>query len=244
MMPTPKAEQLSAPIRALLHGLEANILGAQGFDPRTLRKTFAIHTTDLIECLLMPNLLRSLESEAPHLKVVSRPAGFSLPRDEMERGTCDVAIAGFFGDLPDGFYQQKLFTDQFQTAFRQNHPRLKGKKSLTLDEYCSERHVLIAPGGDLRGRVDDLLKKKKRERQIVAGLNVFMSSAWIISQSDYLLTGPSRLLAQIGQAFPIQVMAVPLEIPGITIVQAWHERNHQDPGLKWLRERIRKILQE
>ena len=88
-----------APIRAILHGFEANVLGTHEFDPKTLRKTFTIHTTDLIECLLMPKLLQCLESEAPHLKVVSRPAGFSLPRDEMERGTCDVAIAGFFGEL-------------------------------------------------------------------------------------------------------------------------------------------------
>ena len=244
MVPTPKSEQLSVPIRALLHSFETSVLGAQEFNPKTLKKTFTIHTTDLIECLALPKLLQSLENEAPHLKVVSRPAGFSLPREEMERGTCDVAIAGFFGDLPDGFYQQKLFTDHFQTAVRQNHPRLRGKKSLTLDEYCNERHVLIAPGGELRGRVDDILKKKKRERQIVAGLNVFMSSAWIISQSDYLLTGPSRLLGQSGQAFPIQVMAAPIEIPSITIVQVWHERNHQDQGHKWVREHIRKILQE
>ena len=244
MVPTPKAQQLSAPIRTLLESFETNVLGVQEFDPKTLKKTFTVHTTDLIECLLMPKLLQTLRYEAPYTKLVSRPAGFSLPREEMERGDCDFAIAGFFGNLPDGFYQQKLFTDHFQSAVRRNHPRLRGKKSLTLDEYCNERHILIAPSGDLRGQVDDLLKKKKRERQIVVGLNVFMSSAWIVSQGDDLLTAPSRLIALIGKAFPVQVMAPPVEIPSITIVQAWHERNHQDPGHKWLREHICKSIQD
>ena len=244
MVPTPKAEQLSAPIRSFLQSFEADVLGTQEFDSKTLKRTFKIHTTDLIECLLMPNLLQIFAEDAPKLQVVSRPAGFSLPRDELERGVCDIAIAGFFGDLPDGFYQQKLFTDHFQAAVRRDHPKLRNKKALTLDEYCNERHILIAPGGDLHGKVDDLLKKKERERQIVIGLNAFMSSAWIVSQSDYLFTGPSRLINQICRAFPIHTLTLPIQIPDITIVQAWHERNNQDPGHKWLREHIREILQE
>ena len=244
MVPTAKAARLSVPIRSLLRTLVMDVLGAQVTDPKHMKRVFRIHTTDLIECLLIPRLFQILGEVAPNVQVINRPAGFSLPKDELELGTCDIAIAGFFGDLPDGFYQQKLFTDHFKAAVRKDHPRLFNKKSLTLDEYCSERHVLVAPGGNLHAKVDDLLKKKKRVRQTVVGLNAFMSSAWIISQSDCLFTGPSRLIAQIGRAFPIQILDLPIEIPRITIVQAWHERNNQDPGHKWFREYVRQILQE
>lgn len=245
MVPTPRAEQLSAPIRSMLTAFDQDVLRTkQNFDPKTLIRTFRIYTTDLIECLLLPELLQTLEVDAPQVQVICRPAKFFLPSEDMERGVCDVAIAGFFGDLPDGFYQQKLFTDHFQTAVRSNHPRLGKHTKLSLAEYCRERHILVAPGGDLRGKVDDLLKKRKLERQISAGLHAFMSSAWVVAKSDCILTAPSQVMKQIAEGFPINVMPAPIEVPDITIVQTWHERNNQDPGHKWFREQIRKVLQK
>ena len=83
------------------------------------------------------------------LQISSQAAPFALPRDELELGKSDLAIAGFFGDLPGGFYQQKLFTDHFVTAVRKEHPRLGRKKELSLTEFCDEQHLLVAPGGEL-----------------------------------------------------------------------------------------------
>ena len=34
------------------------------------------------------------------------------------------------------------------------------------------------------------------------------------------------------------------KIPGITIVQVWHERNNKDPGHRWIRDHVRQILQD
>ena len=147
-------------------------------------------------------------------------------------------------DLPDGFYQQKLFTDNFVSAVRREHPRLGKKKELSLNDFCGERHLLVAPSGELRGKVDHLLAKKKLKRTIVAGLSTFMSAAWILPESDCIFTGPARLINQIERAFPMRVFPVPVSIPDITIVQVWHARNNKDPGHRWLRENVREVLQD
>ncbi|MCX6125064.1 MAG: LysR family transcriptional regulator [Proteobacteria bacterium] len=243
MVPTPKSELLSLPIRALLQTFDMQILRSAAFDPRALTRTFKIYTTDLIDCLLLPNLLQILENEAPKVQIISRSASFSLPREDLELGVCHLAIAGFFGDLPDGFYQQKLFSDSFLSAVRKSHPRLGAKKDPTLDNFCSERHILVAPGGELKAKVDDLLKARKKQRFVVAGLNTFMSSAWIAPQSDCIFTGPSRLIELMNRASPMHTFTPPVQIPKITIAQTWHERNNMDAGHKWLREKICRILQ-
>jgi DNA-binding transcriptional LysR family regulator len=244
MVPTPRAVQISEPIRSLLGQFEREVLGLENFDPSKMRRAFKIYTTDLIDSLLLPSLLKKFETSAPGAQIVSQAAPFSLPREELELGKCDLAIAGFFGELPDGFYQQKLFSDGFVSAVRRNHPRLGKRKELSLTEFCDERHVLVAPGGELRAKVDELLAKKKIRRTIVAGLNSFMSSAWIIPETDYIFTGPTRLVRLIERAFPLHVLATPVKIPDITITQVWHERNNNDDGHRWLREHIRGILQD
>jgi len=243
MVPTPRAVQLSEPVRNLLGQFESEVLGVENFDPSKMQRVFRIYTTDLIDSLLLPALLKKFESSARGAQIISQAAPFSLPREELELGKCDLAIAGFFGDLPDGFYQQKLFSDDFVSAVRKDHPRLAKKKELSLKDFCDERHLLVAPGGDLRAKVDEMLAKKKLHRVVVAGLNAFMSSAWILPESDCVFTGPSRLIRQIERAFPIHILAPPVKIPDITIVQVWHERNNRDAGHRWLREHIRDILQ-
>ena len=243
MVPTPKAQGLSAPIRGMLAQFEHAVLGQTKFDPQTVQKTFRIATTDLIETLLLPSLLKIVQIEAPGIRLLMRPSAFSLPKPDLELGILDLAIGGFFGDLPDGFYQQKLFSDSFVSVVRKDHPRLGKSTSLTLDDFCRETHILIAPGGELQGRVDDLLRKKKRNRVVVAGINSFMSATWIVPKTDSILTGPSRLIGEMSRAFPMKIFAPPLDIPSISIVQSWHERNHQDPSHRWMRERIRSVLQ-
>jgi DNA-binding transcriptional LysR family regulator len=209
-----------------------------------MNRIFRISTTDLIDSLLLPKLLNVFESRAPYAQIISQAAPFSLPREELELGRCDLAIAGFFGNLPDGFYQQKLFTDGFVSAVRKNHPRLGRKRSLSLEDFCNERHLLAAPGGELRSKIDELLGKKKKQRTIVAGISTFMSSAWIVPESDGIFTGPSRLLKQIEKVFPIRILQLPVKIPDITIVQVWHKRSNRDAGHRWLRDQVRQILQD
>jgi len=242
MVPTPRAVELAPSIRSLLASFERDVLGKEAFEPMKLKRTFIIFTTDYVESLLLPRLLDALATEAPGVRVACKGTRFSFPRAELE-SECDLAIAGFFGELPDGFYQQKLFSDEFVSAVRKGHPRLGKKRELTLDEFCAERHLLIAPGGELQATMDGLLKKKKRERFIVAGLSAFMSSAWILPETDCVLTGSARLIRQIGKAFPIQVLVPPVKVPDITIVQVWHERNHRDPGHRWFREQVMRALQ-
>jgi DNA-binding transcriptional LysR family regulator len=110
---------------------------------------------------------------------------------------------------------------------------------MTLAAYGALPHILIAPGGELKGTVDKILNKKKQTRKIAVGTSGFLSAGWAVVESDAVLTAPSRLIAAFEKYLPIQSFDAPLDLPSITVVQVWHERFHRDPAHKWLREKLR-----
>ena len=95
----------------------------------------------------------------------------------------------------------------------------------------------------MHGRVDQLLGKKNN-RNVIGGYSGYAASGWIVSGTDTILTAPARLIHLLGDKFDLNIMNVPVKVPNISIVQAWHERNHQDPGHQWFRNAIKEILQQ
>ncbi len=243
LVTTPRAEALVPVVKELMALVEKGMWGSGHFQAQGIRRTFHIKTTDMVESQLLPKLMGRLEKLAPQAQVAVTSVGFSLPREGLESGATDLGIAGFFGELPAGFYRQNLFRDRFLCLVRKEHPRLRGKK-MTLDEYCDERHILIAPGGELRGPVDLVLAKKKKTRKIAAGMSTFAGSGYVVAESDVVLTAPARLVKQMAAVFQFRVFEPPLELPEIQVVQVWHERNHTDQAHRWFREQVRAVLQE
>jgi DNA-binding transcriptional LysR family regulator len=237
---TPLAESLAGPIREALAQLEREVLERGTFRPSEVSRTFKIRTTDYLEALVAPSLLAALAADAPRARFAALPVGTSLPTADLESGACDLAIAGFFDEVPSGFHQEALFDDSFACAVRKGHPLGRPRK-VTLDAFCAERHVLVAPGGELTGAVDRLLARKRLPRQVVAGTSAFMVAAWICASSSCVLTAPSRLLTKLAGPLGLQVFAPPVSLPAIRVVQVWHARSHSDPAHRWFREIVRRV---
>lgn len=242
MAPTPLAEALSEPIRASLAAIERNVFDRGAFDPKTFARTFRIRTTDFVEGLFAAPLLAALEGAAPLVRFASSALGFALPKDELEEGTCDLAIAGFFGDLGPSFHHAPLFEDSFACAVRKDHPRISSRTKLSIDLFCEERHVLVAPSGELTGAVDRALASRKRSRRVVAGTSGFLGAGFLTVDSDCILTAPRRVLTMLAKRLPLRLLDAPLSLPTVKVVSVWHERNASDPGHTWFRELVRKTV--
>jgi DNA-binding transcriptional LysR family regulator len=241
MVLTPLAAAIAVPIRDVLDRIEDDVLHRGPFRPDALTRTFRVRSTDYIDCLFAPPLLNALEGAALGVRVSLLPAGIALPKSELEKGACDVAIAGFFGDLPEGFFRQHLLTDKFASAVRHGHPRVD-PSGVTVDAFCRERHILVAPGGELTAHVDRALARMKRERTVVMGAGSFMAAAWSAARSNCILTAPTRLLENLADAMGLTIFDPPVALPPIKVAQVWHGRSHRDPAHKWFRELIAETL--
>lgn len=240
MTPTPRALALAPQVRDTLGRLQRLFAPPPRFDPATTTAQLTLASTEFFEQLLLPRLVPLLLAEAPRLTLRSRSTLGQLPKEDLERGDCDLAIAGFFGELPEGFYQQMLFVDDFVCVVRRDHPRVQ--KTLSLPTYLELDHLLISMQGDLKGVVDVALAKKRRARRVVAGVSSFLTPGWIIAGSDLVLTVPRRLAAIYQAQLPLRVLPVPLKLPPIKMVQVWHERTHGDALHRWFRRRVQLIV--
>jgi DNA-binding transcriptional LysR family regulator len=242
MVLTPLAESIAPTVRETLARIEHEIVERVAFRPDSLARTFRLRSTDFLESLLAPPLTGALAKEAPSVRVSLLPVGIALPKEELESGACDLAIAGFFRDLSDGFHQQVLFTDEFACAVSRKHPRIRGSR-VGVEAFCEERHILVAPGGELSGAVDlALARRHRRSRTVVVGASGFMAGGWLASRSDAVVTAPSRLLALLAAPFGLVTFAPPVDLPSIKIAQVWHARSHADPAHRWFRDLVKRSL--
>jgi DNA-binding transcriptional LysR family regulator len=243
LVATKRALELEGPVLKLLSQLDEVLVGPNDFDPLKSQSTFRIATTDYFELVALPKILMVLEREAPGITILSRPTLGSLPKTELENGEYDLAIAGFYGDLPEGFVKQKVFDDDFVCVSRTDHPRVK-KKTLSLAQYAEEKHILISPQGDMKSKSQDLLAKKGLHQQFRAGVASFLSPGWILTTTNFLLTCPRKLAKSYEKYLPVVIYELPIEIPRIQVIQVWHERSHRDAAHSWFRQVIHKVCQE
>ncbi|WP_456297134.1 LysR family transcriptional regulator [Vibrio sp. AK197] len=245
LTPTPKAHSIAKQINQLVPNLErfysAHI--EPHFEQRDDR--IYIYTTDYIEQLLFPPLLCRIRKCAPNVTVITRNTRGALPRTELEKGQCDLAIAGFFKQLPDTFRQQSLMNQPFVVLANTQNQHIRDE--LDLESYLASEHLVTTLTGDLNGVIDQQLNQLGRQRRIMAGLSSFLVPSQIIADGEcpnLVVTCLQSLAKQAVEREPkrLVIHELPLEIPTATISQVWHERTHADPLRKWLREQIKDIL--
>lgn len=239
LSPTPRAEELAPQILAALATCREAFVAPSSFSPERAEGTVIIGGTDYLDILILPTLIPVLERQAPGIKIITKGVRPDLPKRDFEEGRIDIAIAGFFSNVPEGYYRQSLFNETYLCAVRKDHPRIK--KNLTQELYLSHRHLLISPSGDLNGVVDKVLAGKNLKRTVVAGIGNFHAPGPVIANSDLIITGPRRLIESYSGYLPLKTFEPPFAVPGFSVTMIWHERTNKDPLRKWIRSQIKSI---
>ena len=230
MVPTPRADALAPEVARLLEALAA-LTRPTTFAPATLRRAFTIAAGDMFEADLLPRLMALLAVEAPDVDVVLRPVG-SDAEGALRDGRVDVLIAPRVS-VPPGVQVQHLYDDHLVCAVRAGHPTV-GRR-LTLAQFVALGHVQIAPRMLPGGPVDDALAARGLRRRIVVRTPSFVAAPLVVSRTDLVMTGPSRVLTPLAASFGLRLFAPPLTVPGFRIDQAWHPRFDADVEHRWLR---------
>jgi DNA-binding transcriptional LysR family regulator len=237
---TPKAIALAPAVLTLVSSLEAFYQDSQSLDFLQQQSRFYLYTTDYIESLLLPKLLNRLMALAPGVQLVTRNTMGLLPRQELERGECDLAIAGFYTGLPQTLYQQQLYQEDFVVLLRKQHPL--SAAPLTLQAYCQAQHIVTTLTGDLDGIVDKELAKQGLKRHICAGISSFMAPPALVLHNDVLLTCLRSVAeAAVAQQPDLHIQPCPLPLKTVQISQIWHSRCQDDLLHQWLRRQIVEI---
>ncbi|MGN6388704.1 MAG: LysR family transcriptional regulator [Burkholderiaceae bacterium] len=245
MKPTVRAEEIWPVVRRALSELEAAIL-PETFDLAKTRITFNMAMADATAALLLPSLMRSIEREAPHINVRMVPLTTREPRPLLMRGDIDLAI-GFFpgvvaqlGGGPDSpMRHERLYSGRYVCVMRKDHPL--AHSDLTVDAYCSARHLMVSFSGRAHGSVDDVLYQMNRSRRMVLTVNQFFTAGRVVASSDLITVLPRHLIASTGMQDALIAKELPFELPEVNVDMLWHERDSRTPAHKWLRAELAKV---
>ena len=240
LTPTPKAHELAPLVQRLISEMEAFYEQCEGRDFLARAERIHLYSTDYIEQTLLPRLLPRLREQAPNLQLITHNTRGLLPREELEKGTCDLAIAGFFADLPDTFRQQRLLSEDFVVLACRSNPRLHA--GLDLTGFLACEHLLTTLTGDLNGLVDRALAARGLMRKVAAGLSSFIAPPRLLRGTDLLLTCLRSVAEEaVAHDAGLCMHPLPLALPRVEVMQIWHERTDADPLRRWLRQQIQQV---
>jgi DNA-binding transcriptional LysR family regulator len=240
MTPTPRALELSGPVRSALSQLRNALAERPQFDPAVSTRTFRLAMTDYAELILAGSLLKRLQRNAPDIQILVRRVErvFIPPEEELRAGTFDAAI-GFFPEasaLEPGTRSHDLFVEENVCIAREGHPMMR--KRFTLRQFAAASHAAVFYKSDTQGLIDGALAEHGLRRRLRATLPHFLSVPYVVAESDLIAVVPAGLAARCRKSLKLAVRKVPILLPPLRMRLVWHEHSAEDAAHTWLRSQI------
>ena len=232
---TARGEQLLGKSQLHLAALVDAALAPAAFDPRTSERTLRLGLSDAVEVWLLPELLRVFEREAPHLRVISIPVNFRTVGEALIAQRLDAAIT-VADELPPAIRREPLYRSSFVCLFDPRHARVRRLREA---DYFAHDHVVVSYNGDLRGVVEDVLRK---QRTIRCSVSTFANLGALLDGSSLLATVPDLVAHHIRRVRPhLCIRPLPFELSGGASELLWPNTVEDDEPCRFARDRIREI---
>jgi len=233
MEPTAVALALEAPVTQAVEALRGALGSSRLFDPVVASGEVRIAALDAQQATVIPLFAARLREQAPGLRLSVLPLARRAAIEALTDGQVDLSL-GLLWDIPETVSGERLFNETYLVVGRAGLL----PEPLDLNAYCAAKHVLVAPGGDLRGIVDTHLEALGRTRNVVLGLPGFLSALAAVAGSDALATLPARVALTFAPSFGLVTAKPPLTIRPFPVSVFWHRRNDADPRTRWLRSQL------
>ncbi len=236
--PTAVALMLEPEIDAAVGHLRGALGRGAAFEPDTATGAVRINALDLEQSVLLPGLMSRMAVAAPGLSLAINARRRTDALEGLQAGTLDLAL-GFFPDPGAAFSATRLLADDYSVVIR---PDVLGPGgSVDLDQYLSARHIIVSPGGGLRGLVDAALDLQGLSRRVVAAFPQFLPALAAVAETGCLVTMPSSVARRWAPTFGLVLTRSPVPLRRLTISAVVHRRNARDLRLGWITAQLRAV---
>lgn len=239
LVATPKVAILLPQIRELLAVADKLYRSDETLDLGKLERKVVIASTEYVEMRLMPGFIRETAANAPGLEIETRSLRGEFPKQELESGGMDLAIAAYFEDVPSDFRIEPIFSESFVCVCSRKNRYLR--TGCAIADYLECRHLQINVPSGVFVPADQYLRSLKVKRKIALNIGNFLTPPVILADSDLLLTCPRSLAESYCSQRPLTISELPFAIPAIETRMVWHARYQNDPFHSWLRGCWRKL---
>ena len=241
MVPTQHGESLLEPAKRILDETEILFQKKAPFVAQIDARTFHIAAPDYLDSQFLPSIVALMRRGSPNSRIVLHGLGPGVDYSaQLSDGGLDLVIANW--DEPQQhLHISKLFEDPIVCAMHADAPyaRRTASDAMTLADYLSLPHVApsqMLPG--YHGVIDAFLDKHNLRRNVMVESPYFGLIPHMLTQTDLVLTTGRQFLRFYEKTLPLKSFAVPVKFPPMRFYQLWHERVHQAPEHKWLRDQV------
>lgn len=242
MRPTPRAVAMREEVRALVLRSRKVLSAEVELNLAALRRTFTLRAHDALTTVLAPELVRRVITAAPGvaLRFLGEAAGDSA---DLRRGVVDLEIGSASPSSPD-IDQDDLGQDRLVGLARTGHPLLNGagEDVVDLERWIASPQILVSRRGRLRDRTDEQLETAGYARTVVACVASTAAAVEIVRTTDAVVVVPASVAARLPATGGVAVFALPINLPSVRIVLAWHQHFTADHAHQWLRALTRDVL--
>lgn len=234
MTPTAYAVSVREEVHAVVLRAQQVLARRREFDLSSLERVFTIQCHDAIASAFGPVLLAGIGKAAPRssLRLLAETP---IDTNDLRHGQIDLDIGASLPSHGD-ILHEVLGQDRLVVAMRAKHPLASSR--LTARSYAEAQHLTVSRRGRLRDQVDELLAAQGMKRRVAAAVPTSSAALLFASQTDMLVAVPEKICAAAVKSLALVTAAMPLHLPTLPIVSAWHRRHDADRGHMWLRELV------
>ncbi len=240
MLPTPRAEQLGAPIRSALSLLRQTLEAPRSFDPKASTQRFRIGLADDVELLLVSLFAHSMQFSRLQLQTRRLDGIFVIPESDLRDGTLDLAI-GYFPDartLSPSFVMETLSEERNVVIARRGHPAFK--RTLTLKRLMELDHAAVIYRNEPWGLIDNELAAHGLRRKLRLALPHCLSVLHAVAASNLVACIQESTANRYGPALGLVSHREPIGLPPFVLRMVWHRQRSDDPAQMWIRDLIQR----
>lgn len=231
--PTPRAVRLASAVKDALGLMEIALNEAEQFDPKTSRKIFKLHVSDIGELRLLPGLMKALRRQAPSVGVETLSLPHTDIADALDAGRIDCAF-GFLPQVKDTQHQ-RILDDCYVLLLRKNHPFIKTNKKISaLDKLQQLEFAAVRSHSDTL-RILQLLQLEGRLRLTAAN---FLSLPPVVKDSNLGLLIPRSIAMDFHIQGGYAIVEPQFPLRDFTVSLHWSRRFEADPALGWFRNLV------
>jgi DNA-binding transcriptional LysR family regulator len=238
MVPTFNATQLFHAFRNALDSIEKAISATRNFDPAVSTRCFRLALSDLGEHHFLPFLVKELHAVAPSVALEIVQLDSERITDWLTTGGIDAAVGNL--QLTGGQARKRtLFTESYSCLLSAAHSRIG--ETLTLQEYVSASHVVVAPfsGHHL---VEDVMTEMGVTRRIALRVPHFTNIVAVIASTDLLLTLPTRVARAFASDGRMRTLPLPFPISTFDVNLYWQPHTEDSMAQQWFCDTLTRVL--
>ncbi|MCP3698710.1 MAG: LysR family transcriptional regulator [Aliivibrio sp.] len=234
LVPTQKALEINAQINQPLESLR-QLLTPSDFTPMYCDQHFLIATTDYAMQTILPYALPRIYEQAPNISLEFTSLNHENLFKQLSTEKVDMAICRPIGSVSP-LKQDVLGQVGVLCLLSQNHP-LAGSV-LTLDDYLSLPHAMIAISDGVKALLDTALLGQRERRQVLRAYHLEAALA-IVDKMPLVITVPADLAYLVAERYDLVIKPLPFEFTPFDYSLIWHSRCDSSPAQTWLRRVVK-----